>query len=330
MGAADIGYMASTFKQMHPYVSAILVAGRQRQRAQRALQGLLGQDGGEDLEILLLDRENTFSPLRGSTHPRVRTLPLLPDQSFISARIAAIREARGEVVAFVEEHACTLPGWLLAIKQAFKTGGWSGVGCEMHNANPGQGISNAVALLNYLIWTPPAVPGPSRMLPGHNSAYRRAALLSFEEELPMLLQSEVLLQWRLWETGRQLAIIPEARIAHLNEGRLTTICRGYYLWNRCFGCYRARVYRWPLVKKLAWVLGAPLIPFIRLGKSAGLLRKYPERFLRLLLYWPVWLVAWSAASLGQATGIVLGPGNAERLFTDYELNTPRPEPCPHP
>ena len=318
-------------KREKPFISLVLVAGPQRQRSQRALQSLLDQEAGSELEILLIDTGNAAAPLPGADDPRVRSIAARKEQTYVAMRIAAINEAQGDVVAFLEEHAAVLPGWFNALKQAFRSGNWAGVGCEMHNANPGRGISNAVALMNYMTWTPPALPGSSRMLPGHNSAYRRDVLLSWHEELPMLLQSEVLLQWRICESGRQLRVEPSARIAHLNEGRIATICHGYYLWNRCFGSSRARIYQWPLAKKLGRVLGTPLMPFVRLGKAAiFLLRRSPRRFAKIFLYWPVWLIAWSAAAAGQAMGIVFGPGDAENRFGDYELSTPRPEPLRRP
>ena len=58
-------------------------------------------------------------------------------------------------------------------------------------------ISDAIALMNYARWLPPARSGVESLLPGHNVAYDRELLLSFGGRLPELLNCDPLLMWKI-------------------------------------------------------------------------------------------------------------------------------------
>jgi hypothetical protein len=309
-----------------PYLSVVLIVGAQRRRAERALASLLAQEVLPEMEILLCDWKNNARPLLQAGHAAVRLFPVPAPATFTQARLQAVHLARGEAVAFLEEHAWVHQGWAAALMAAFRTGDWAAVGSEIHNGNPGRGISDGVALMNYLPWQPPAKSGPVFMLAGHNSAYRRSDLLSFDRDLGELLQSEVLLHWQLSKRKKRMYLEALAKISHVNEGSLAVIGRGYVLWNRCFGSSRARFYRYGIWQRLARTLAIPLVPFVRAARMAIYIWRHDRsRFRTYFHYFPVLILAWSAAAYGQSLGFFLGPGRAETDFTKYELTTPRPE-----
>ncbi len=199
-------------------VSVVLIVGNQRKRAAQALASVLTQNCIEQAEVILIDAANDGSPpLPGSDHPQVRLIRQPQRASYGEMRGEGVRLARGKYVAFLEEHCVALPGWLDAIIHAFNTG-WAGVGGEVHTANPGLGISDVVGLMNYSTASrPPARRSESAALPGHNSAYQRDVLLTFDVELALLLQSEVVLQWKLRQRGYRIGVEPAMKFAHLNE-----------------------------------------------------------------------------------------------------------------
>ena len=113
---------------------------------------------------------------------------------------------------------------------------------------------------------------------------------------------------------------------HINEGSLAAIARGYFLWNRCFGSSRARFYRFSLWQRLARTLAIPLVPFVRAAKMAAYICAHDRsRISTYIRYFPVLILAWSAAACGQSLGFLLGAGRAEAAFSEYELTTRRPE-----
>ncbi|MBN1667848.1 MAG: hypothetical protein JW862_12195 [Anaerolineales bacterium] len=316
--------------EQKPKITIGLVAGPKRARASQSLQSVLNQDGIAQAEVLLYDtRAADFPPLPESQHPLVRDLGQRPYRHYGDIRAEMVRQARGELIAFLEEHAFAHPGWLPAIIQALD-GDWAGVGPEVHNPYPDVGISNATQLMNYTTWRHPAKRQVSELLPGQNSAYRRDVLLAFGDELGDLLLNEVLLQWDLNAQGYTLGIEPEMKCSHINEYSLRSICIGYFHWNRCFGENRARHYQWSWPKRLAFVLGLPAQPLLRAARIGLTLRRtYPQDMPQYWRSLPVILAAQACASAGIGLGILLGAGDSPQAFTTYEVSERRADERPN-
>jgi hypothetical protein len=305
-----------------PELSAVLVVGERRDRAALALASLLGQ-GEVALEIVLVDCAPRAASLPGSAAPTVVRVEL-PAGLFSQARALGVRRARAPVVAFVEEHCRVRPGWAAALVEAHR-GPWVGVGAEVHCGNPAGALSRAVALMNYHPWLAPAQPGEHALLPGHNSSFKRAALLAYGERLEELLRAEVLLYAALGAAGGRLFLEPRAAFEHDNETRLADIVHGFFLWHRLYGPLRAREAGWGLARRAFYVLGAPLVPaYFALRLLAVLARRRPSLLGAGLRGLPYMLVAQAASAAGQALGLVVGPGQAERAFTQHELGGLRP------
>ena len=144
--------------------------------------------------------------------------------SYGEMRARGAHLARGRWIGYIEEHCLPLEGWLVAALSAMD-GPWAAFGGEMHSGNPGVGISDATAMINYGDWRPPARRGEARLLPGHNAFYRREVLLTFGQALGDLLQAEAALHMKMRQAGHRLGIEPAVRFAHLNETHLGLICR---------------------------------------------------------------------------------------------------------
>lgn len=309
-----------------PRLSVIMVAGQARERAARCLASILAQDPIDSMEVLILDCvAKGVPPLEGADHASVQVVPQPPETLYASARAEGVRLARAPIVAFIEEHALALPGWAEAILRAFE-GPWAGVGPEMHNANPGVGISDAVSLFYYGAWLAPASRRISEFLAGHNSSYRRDRLLNFGARLDSLLRTEPILQWELKRLGHRLLVDPSVRVAHAQEATIRDFAFASFVWHRCFGYTRAQAFRWSLPKRAAYVALSPLIPLARTGKLLVLLlrdrRDLLGRFVRGL---PVILIGHVVSATGMALGVLLGMGEAERHFAEVEHSTHRGE-----
>ena len=126
---------------MEPPVSVVMMVGRQRDRAARALASILEQDGIERCEVMVIDAARgtpaaaRLRPPSGGTSSRQRPA--------LRRRLpASIQQARAPVVAFLEEHAIALPGWLRGVEAVFADPTVAGAGGEVDNLNPGVGISD--------------------------------------------------------------------------------------------------------------------------------------------------------------------------------------------
>jgi hypothetical protein len=308
----------------NPSVSVVLVAGNQRARAATALASVLDQERIELAEVVLLDAANDGSPpLPRSDEEPVRAFFLRERGTSGFLRAEGARLARAPIVAYLEEHATALPGWLVAVEAALGSGEYAAASGEVHCANSGVGISDAIAVMNYARWLPPLRHGgPADLVVGHDSAYRRDDLLEFGDELDDFLSAELVLQWTLQNRGRRLLIDPAIRIAHLNETTLPTICKGYYLWHVSFGAHWAATERWSRSRRALQVLGTPWWVARRLADAYRVARA-PVHRRTLLRHLPSVLVSQSAAALGVAVGCTLGDRGHARRFADYEIDVER-------
>jgi hypothetical protein len=320
-GATSSAVAAST---ADPELTVVIVVGERRRRGARALGSVLSQEGIERVEVLLVDQGgNGAGPLSGAEHPSVRVMRVAPPAHFGVARTAAVREARAPVVAFLEEHCEALPGWIAGMIAAHR-GEWTAVASQVHNLNPGEGASDVICLRAYGPWMHPSPSGRRSSLPGHNVSFKRDVLLAFGEELSELLLIDTVLLQYLASEGHGLYLAPDAGHAHLNERSLLTFAPIYWHWNRCFGHLRPRYLRWSRPRRFLHILGAPLVPLVRLAKLTVFVgRRRPGSLPTLLWGVPRILFADAVAGFGQATGMVFGAGDSPERFSDLEMNLAR-------
>ena len=261
----------------------------------------------------------------GSDHPCVRVIALAPETPFASARAEGVRRARAPFVAFLEEHCRVRAGWIDALLAAH-AGPWYGVGGEVHNGNPGTPRSEVIALMTYGKWVPPAERDEDAAhLPGHNASFRRDRLLEFGEDLDLLLVSDINLHRRLRMAGGRLLLDPAVKFEHINPTGLASLARGYFLWHRLYGWSRARVFRWPARKRFAYAVLSPVIPLYFLLRLRREIRgSRPDLLGRFRRGIPLIWVSQVFCVVGQAFGLLFGPGDALMRFSRFELNEPRP------
>jgi hypothetical protein len=309
---------------MEPKITISIMIGDMRERASRCLASVLAQDGVERAEVLLLDLSHKkYPPLSGSDHPSVRIVHMDKEMTDGELRAYSARNARGEIVAYLEEHAIVIPGWLNVLTRDFALR-YAGVGSIPVSMNPGVGISDSVLMMNYMPWLRLKQPTDSNYLPSHDAAYRRDVLLSLGDELPALLSSENLLGRQIKAGGHKMLVDPAAQYIHLNEEKLGMIVQSYYYWNILFGQSRARIDHWSLIRRVAQGLAIPLVPFVRLFKILVFLARNDRASLPLFFRSiGVILVANTSAAVGMAQGCLLKAGNAGKKFLQYELNEKR-------
>ncbi len=144
----------------------------------------------------------------------------------------------------MEEHCEVQPGWAEAIVLAHR-GPWVGVGCDFINGNPNAGSSDKAFRMNYGIYVrPQRGRGPVKRISGQKSAFKRKALLRYENKLESMLNADLVLQWKMGQDGNQLFYEPAAKMAHRNENTLRSLCVGVFYWNWCFSNIRAEAFQW--------------------------------------------------------------------------------------
>lgn len=125
------------------------------------------------MEIVVVDLAGEdAAPLAAPRDAPVEILRLPGVQEWAVARRAGLERTTGPVVAFVEEHCFTEPGWAQALIEAHK-GPWASVGYGFRNANPQSYVSRSAMLADHGLWLDPVPRGSVQFLPGNNVSYKR-------------------------------------------------------------------------------------------------------------------------------------------------------------
>lgn len=249
-------------------------------------------------------------------------------QSIGRAYAVGIRAAIAPVVALAEDHCFPEPEWAEVLVSAHQLDDpdvtehtYAAVGPALRNANPSTAISWADMLIAYAQWMHPAVGQTMNFLPGHNSSYKRAVLLSYGDRLEAMLESETLLHWDLRSKGYELYMEPRAIAAHTNFARLFPWLPVQFRAGMIFAGERAQVEGWSWGKRLAYFVASPLIPLVRLARILAALREGDRSQVKLATgTLPMTLLGLAADGLGQMVGYGFGYGNALQDYADAEFH----------
>ncbi len=305
-----------------PRLSVVIVAPDAFAAIRRTVEHLARQTVRDVLELVVV--APSLASLRAdeallAAFPRVVRVEAGPVGSIGPANAAGVRRATAAVVALAEDHAFPDPDWAERLLAAHE-GPWAAVGPSVRNANPASAVSRADLLIGYGPWLAPADAGEVPYLPGHNTSYKRDALLAFGETLGEWLDAETLLHWKLRAEGARLWLEPSARIAHANFSLWRSWLPAQYHYGRLFAGLRARgMSRW---RRIVYVAGSPLIPVVRLARLWREARARPGD-----------ATAWSCLhalvaglamdGLGQLVGYALGTGRAADRVARYEFHRAR-------
>jgi hypothetical protein len=300
-----------------PALSVILPCEEGFEYIRRTVRALRMQTVRDQIELVLITM--THQPLdleseeiTGFHSVRVVVAPGLMGNR---ARAAGIRCAGAPIVALAEDHCYPESGWAAALIATFGNG-WSAVGPAMYNANPGSALSWVNLLLAFGPWVAPAEAGAVTQLPWHNTTYKRAPLMEYGGHLGELMDVEGMLQQDLACKGHRFYHQVAAQTYHLNISRYSSTIIHRLDASRLFAGHRSR--SWSPLKRLAYILAAPLIPFIRLWRALPLLRKVdagPGLRPRVL---PVLVGCLVLDAVGETAGYALGAGNTASRVEMFE------------
>jgi hypothetical protein len=306
-------------------LSVVVVTASRFAPLRRTVRHLRAQTIRQRIELVIVARdEEALSDLRESDtagFQAVRKVCVGPIDNAYQTASEGIRLAAAPIVGLVEDHAYPEPEWAEAVLRAHG-GPWTAVGSAHVNANPESTLSWVNFLISYWRWAEPIDSGETRVS-RNNIALKAEALVSYGDNLRTLLGREGRLLDDLESKGARFYLEREARMHHLNPSSIRATAQLRYHAGRLYAARRAKSEAWPLLKRLVYSAGAPLIPFVRFyrlhrdwfdgGKRADL---------RPRIY-PALAFALSADAVGQFAGFLLGPGDASRKCARLDVDRVR-------
>jgi hypothetical protein len=307
-------------KNTTPRMSVILMSRGDFAEIRRTVGHFARQTIADRIELVFVTTPGPRSepdPNDISAFHSYRRVEIQRMPSTAAARAAGIVVASAPYVAFGEEHSHPDPGWAETLARTLDEG-FVAAGPGMHNANPGSALSWANLLPEYGQWMARPRDNDAVHVPGHNGAYRRDVLLEYGDRLEDMLIAESVLHWDQRAKGGKLCLQPDARTYHLNLSRWgpTVGLRG-----RCGRMFAAkRSAAWPLHRRLAYLVGSPLIPLVRFRRAIDDVRRIGSAHAlpRGTLLFTFITVALD--SLGEAIGYAAGEGDALAVLTAYEFD----------
>ena len=307
-----------------PRMSVVMVAGACRRRVEYALEKLCAQKPLEALEIVVVDVASPALPeVTIPDGAPVIVVPARGLEHWGEARRLGLERSTAPIIAFIEEHCFTEPGWAVALLEAHE-GPWASVGYAFRNANEDNYVSRSAMMTDYGLWLDPVPRGRVYFLAGNNVSYKREAFLSLGERLPDALATDFVAHETFRQRGVPMFVEPKALARHMNFNTVRETAITNYVWCRAMAGRRARSLRWSRLRRMVQALAtpatAPVFRVVRLARTLGGERRLWRQFCTGL---PVMTVVAACAGFGEAAGYLLGSGNAEAQLKHWELDVER-------
>lgn len=243
--------------------------------------------------------ERDFPWVRFIHETRVGQVPAL--------RRRGVEEARGELIAIIEEHCSAAADWLQRIRDAHAGGDFAAVGGPIADADYDRLRDWVVYFCEYNGAMPPVEPGETQALNDANIAYRRYVLLRHPDLLERGYWS-ITLHPKLLESGERFLSVPEMVVHHRGPFNFGYYLEQRYWFSRAFA--GARASDRSTLHRFAYLLGAPVIPFMLLGRIGLAVRRKGRRTREFVRALPLIMPALVVLVAGEWVGCLLGPGDA--------------------
>ena len=306
-------------KDTGPLLSVILATPAGYRTIQKTVSHLRSQTARASLELVIVAPSQSLLALEADQLNEFAGYQVVEIQEFQSigqANAAGIRQAGASIVALAEDHCFPDPQWAERLLGAHQ-GPWAAVGPGVRNANPNTAVSWADLFIGYGPWLTPSPSREAEFLPGHNTSYKREVLMGYADQLDPMMEAETVLHWDLREKGHRLYMESTASVAHTNFSLWSSWLPAQFYNGRLFAGARGR--QKPLLWRIVFVLGSPLIPVVRLWRIwSGLpSRELRIRFLGCL---PALIIGLAIDGVGQMVGYALGTGNALDKVAKFEVD----------
>jgi hypothetical protein len=310
-------------KMTQPEISFITITDDKYDDNRRAVCDMARQTAASEIELIIVGPSRQQMQVREGDLAPFHSFQIIetgPVRSTGAALAEGVRAAKALFVGYVEEHGYPEPSLAATAIRFLRGGDYGAVGWSVKNANPGW-VSWASIYGQFGPAVAPVGTHEALSLVGHHAAYRRELLLEYGDQLPALLSNEVMLQMDLHSRGYKLILTGDTAVAHTNVSKFGSYLLIDYLGQRGFAATRARVSNWSWPRRLLYVGGTPLIPFIRLRRSLRDVRRTGRA--ETLLPWLAFIIfaANCCGAVGEAMGYLFGiPDRAYQKRTTIELN----------
>ena len=301
--------------QSAPSLSMIMITDNTYEVCRRTISYLLQQTAIDQIELIIVgesrERINPDENELGQFHS-YQIVEVGKVTSIGKAEAAGVLAAKAENVTYVEEHGFPPPNLAEVLIREMTEGGHVAVGWGMAASNPGL-VAWAHLYGQFGEAVAPILSGPATRLGGHHGAYKKSLLVEYGNELHHVVGCEAVLYADLERRGIKMHITGDVVGLHTQISDFRSYAVHEFIAQRAFAAARVDVMNWSIWRRLLYVAGSPLIPFLRVRRSLHHIRRTGRSRELMPQIAFVMLAANVAGALGEAMGYLFGA--EERVLT---------------
>ena len=257
-------------------------------------------------EVIVVSNFETGISESKKRFPFAKHIVLSEKTTVPELRARGILDARGEIVALLED-LCTFDcNWRKEIEKAYENP-YSIVGGTVENFSGATALDWAVYLYDYGKYMLPVTSGVTDTLSGMNVSYKRELLdlLSDNYENGFF---EFFIHEELKRRGHQLYLMSSAVIFHNKNYNLKRISVQFYHQARSFAA--RRVVSFPLSKRFSFLLASLTLPILLPTRVVLRTVNKGRHFKELIKSVPFLLILMSVWAFGEFCGYLSGEGSS--------------------
>ena len=306
-------------------VSAIVIVGSQRIRAQQSITALCNQENANQLELVIVDCETaTYSKLE--THGDASIVYLTPNgtKTWGQIRAYAVQQSSAPILAFLEEHTKAQKGWLTAIINAFEAHHLSAATYSFISGNSNNYVARSGHIAEYGLWSAPASKISSSFLPWNNFILSRSFLMSLDADLDQLFENDTLIYDHIRRTNANYVQINDAVLAHIGHENLLGLLVGSFYGSQLVAHQRVLAGQWNWARRIVYAFSVPLfVPFMRLRRLFSHYLNTSQPLWRLIEALPIILLLYFTGSVAEGLGYLTFSEKALDGFIHTEIHVKR-------
>ena len=292
---------------MEPQISVVVASVVGAPFIDACIASLDAQANAPQYEIIVVDCHGADTRKRlAQKFPSVRILPQETRKTIPDLRRIGVENAKGEIVAILEEHCTATPEWLKTIAASFDPG-TAAIGGSVLDENYKRLRDWVTYFVEYNAYMPPVPNGEVHDLPGNNVAFRKSVLLKHLEQLKEGYW-EAFLYSRLAQEKSQLKSVPEMAVYHCGPFNYGYYLGQRYLFSRAFAGARRSVM--PASRRMLYTALSPALPALLLARISARVWQKKHRVGRYVQTLPLIVPATVVYIFGELMGYLFGPGDA--------------------
>jgi len=178
------------------------------------------------------------------------------------ARNVGVANASSNLLAFTDADCFMGKHWIDTVIAAHRIHECPIIGGVVDNGNPENYIGWAYYFSEFAQWLPQTTPRPMDDIPTTCLTVKRWAWEKYGPFLEDTYCSDTAFNWKAVRDGDIPLFIPSIAVSHINVATLGDFVRRKVFHGRCFSQVRCAEQRFSLFRRVAYILGSPLLPIL--------------------------------------------------------------------